>query len=99
RGFSQLIEQGVGLAVEHAVALLDGRLADGLSEVAFAGAGRPQKQSIFMAGNEGAGSQIKDQAAIHLLVEVEVEVVEGLLGVTELRLLAAPFQQALTTPG
>jgi hypothetical protein len=32
-----------------------------------------------VAGNEGAGSQIEDQAAIHFLVEVEVEVVEGLL--------------------
>lgn len=57
RGFSQFIKQGVGLTVEHAVALLDSRLADGLSQVAFAGAGRTKKQSIFMAGNEGAGSQ------------------------------------------
>ena len=92
RSFSQVIKQGVGLAVEHAIALLDGRLADGLGQVAFAGAGRSKKQSIFMAGNEGAGSQIEDQAAIHLLVEVEVEVVESLLGVTELRLLAAALQ-------
>jgi hypothetical protein len=45
RGFSQLIEQGVGLAVEHAVALLDGRLADGLGQVALASAGRPARRA------------------------------------------------------
>jgi len=44
-------------------------------------------------------SQIEDEAAIHLLVEVEVEVVQGLLGVTELRLLAPALQQALTSSG
>jgi hypothetical protein len=60
--------------------------------VAFAGAGWPKKQSIFMAGNEGAGSQIEDKAAIHLLVEVEVEVVERLLRIAKLRLLAPALQ-------
>ena len=38
--FGQFIEQGVGLAVEHAIPLLDGGMADGLGQVAFAGAGR-----------------------------------------------------------
>jgi hypothetical protein len=32
-----------------------------------------------MASNEGGGRQIEDQAAIHLFVEVEVEVVERFL--------------------
>jgi len=39
RGVGQLVEQGVSFAVEHAVSLLDGRLSDGLREMAFAGAG------------------------------------------------------------
>ena len=39
-GFGQVIEQFVGLAIEHAIALLDGGLADGLGEMTFAGAGR-----------------------------------------------------------
>ena len=39
-GFGQFIEQGVGLAVEHAVALLDGGVANGLGQVTLAGAGR-----------------------------------------------------------
>jgi hypothetical protein len=60
RGF---IKQGVGFAVEHTVTLLDGSLADGLSQVTFTGAGWPQKQSIFMTGDEAAGGEIEDQAA------------------------------------
>src|SRR6266496_56705 len=52
-----------------------------------------------MAGDEGASSEIEDQAAIHLFVEVEVEVVERLLGVAELGLLFPPLQQALATTG
>lgn len=37
-GFDQLIEQGVGFAVENAIPLLDSGVADGLSQVALAGA-------------------------------------------------------------
>ena len=40
RGFGEIIEQGVGFAIEHAIALLDGGLADGLGQVTLAGAGR-----------------------------------------------------------
>jgi hypothetical protein len=35
----QVILQGVGFAIEHAVALLDGGRSDGLNQVTFAGAG------------------------------------------------------------
>src|SRR5271165_973581 len=49
RGLGQLIEQAVGLAVEHAVPLLDSGVADGLSQVALAGAGRTEKQCVFAA--------------------------------------------------
>ena len=52
-GFGDFLEQGVGLAVEDAIALLDGGLADGLGEMAFAGAGRAEKQRVFAAGDEG----------------------------------------------
>ncbi len=99
RGFGEIIEQGVGLAIEHAVSLLDGGLADGLCQVTLAGAGWAEKQGIFVARDEGAGGEVEDQAAIHLLVESEVEVVESLLGVAELSLLFPPLQQALTTQG
>src|SRR5208337_221080 len=70
-------EQGVGFAVEDAIPLLDDRLADGLGQVAFAAAGRTEKKGVLMPGDKSTRSQIKDQAAIHLFVEVEIEVVEG----------------------
>ena len=52
-----------------------------------------------MASDEGGGGKIEDQAAIHLLVEGEVEVIEGLLRVAELGLLFPPLQQALAATG
>jgi len=39
-----------------------------------------------MASDEGTGSEIEHQTAIHLTVEVEIEVIEGLLRVSELGL-------------
>jgi len=63
-GFGQLIEQGVGFAVEHAIPLLDGGLADGLSQMTFASTRRTEKQGVFVASDEGAGRQVEDQAAI-----------------------------------
>ena len=80
-GFGQFVEQGVGLAVEHAIPLLDSGVADGLGQMTLARAGWTEKQGIFVARDKGAGGQVEDQAAIHLLIEVEVEVVQGLLGV------------------
>jgi hypothetical protein len=53
---------------------LDGGMADGLGQVAFAGAGWTEKQGVFVACDKSAGGEIEDQAAIHLLIEVEVEV-------------------------
>ena len=49
-GFGQFLQQDVRLAIEHFVALLDGRLADGLRQVAFARAAGTEKQRIFAAG-------------------------------------------------
>src|SRR5271166_5906170 len=98
-GFGQLIEQAVGLAVEHAITLLNGGLADSLGQMAFAAAGWTEKQCVFVAGNEGTGGQVEHQAAVHLLVEGEVEVVEGSLRVAELRLFTSPLQQPITSSG
>jgi hypothetical protein len=36
RGFGKFLEQGMGLAVEHTIALLDGGLADGLDGLSMA---------------------------------------------------------------
>jgi hypothetical protein len=90
--FCEFIEQGVGFTVEHAVALLDGCLSDGLGQVTLAGAGRTEKQGVFVPGDESAGRQIEHQAAVHLLIKAEVEVVEGLLRVAKLGLLCSTLQ-------
>ena len=63
-----------------------------LRQVTLAGAGWAEQQGIFVARDERASGKIEDQAAIHLLVEGEVEVVEGLLGIAELGLLCSPLQ-------
>lgn len=48
-----------------------------------------------MLGDEGTGGQVEDQAAIHLRVEVEVEIVEGFLRIAKLSLFAPAVQQSL----
>jgi hypothetical protein len=64
-------------------ALADDRLPDGLGQVTFPAAGWTGKQRVLMAGNERGRCQVKNQAAIHLLVEVKIEVVKTLLMPTE----------------
>ena len=45
------------------------------------------------------GGEVEDQTAIHLRIEVEVEVVERLLRIAEGGLFAPPLQQAVAAPG
>ena len=72
--------RGRGPPGKHPMALLDHGEADRLGQVALAGARRPLKQAVLVLSDEAAGGELKDQPAIHLLVEVEVEErVEGLL--------------------
>ena len=94
-GVGEFLQQDVGLAIEHLVALLDGRLTDGLGQMALARAARAEEQRVFAAVDEGAGGEVEDQTAIHLRVEGEVEVVERLVGIAEAGLFAAPFEQAV----
>ena len=61
---ADFLQQDVRLAIEHLVALQDRGLADGLRQMAFAGAAWPKKQRVFAAVDERAGGQIKDQTAI-----------------------------------
>jgi hypothetical protein len=75
------------------------RLADGLGQVTLACTTGPEKQCIFALADEGARGQVEDQAAIHLGIEVEVEVVQGLLRIAEGGLLAPSLQQAVAAPG
>src|SRR6266850_8461326 len=83
--FGDFLKQDVCLAVDHPIALADDGLPDGLGQMAFAGAGWTWKECIFAARDERGRRQIEDQAPIHLLVEVEIKVVEGHLRIAKLR--------------
>src|SRR5262249_26558055 len=81
--------------VDDPITLVDDGLPDRLGQVTFAGTGRTQKKGVLMASDERCGRQIEDQAAIRLLVEVEIEVIERHLRVAKLCLFPAPLQESL----
>src|SRR5260370_42363241 len=87
------------LQIDSAIVLLDGSLADGLSQVTFPCSSWPQEKYIFPLADEGTRSQIEHQAAIHLRVEGEVEVVQSLMRVAEGGLFAPAIQESLTAAG
>jgi hypothetical protein len=58
RGVSELLQQGVGFPVGHAMFLMDGRAAQGLREMALARAGRPEEEHIFALLDEMAGREL-----------------------------------------
>ena len=70
-------------------------MADGLSQVALAGAGRAEEDGVLALSDEAAGGEFVDEAAVHLLVEVEVEGIEGLAAVAEGGLLDAPLDESV----
>ena len=85
----------MGLAVEDAVALLDRGQSDRLREMTLAGAGRAEKEHVFASFDEARGRELEDELTVHLLVEVEVEAVEGLAVVAKAGLLDAAREQAI----
>src|SRR5215831_16945233 len=90
--FGQIIEQHMRFPVHHPVVLLNRNLTDSLSQMTLAGAAGTEKQSVFPPADEATGGQIEYQAAIHLRVESEIEVVQHLVRVAEGGLLAPPLQ-------
>ena len=62
RRLGEFFEQRVGLAIDDAVALLDGRAADRLGEVALAGAGRPEEEHVLALRDEARGGELVDRA-------------------------------------
>jgi len=80
-------------AVEDTVALLDDGQADGLGQVTLAGARGAEKESVLVLGDEPGGGELEDQAAVHFLVEVEIEGIEALPLVAEGRGLDAALEQ------
>src|SRR5216683_5111200 len=67
-----------------------------LGQVTFAGARRTKKQCVFAAANKVSRGQVEHQAAIHLLVKVEIKVVERRMLVAKAGLLAAALEQPVT---
>ena len=67
--FADFLQQDMRLAIEHLVALQDRGLPNGLRQMAFACAARPEKQRIFAAIDERSGCQIKDHTAIQFRIE------------------------------
>jgi len=97
-GISELVDERVGLAIEDAMALLDDGEADGLGQVALAGARRAEEEAVLVLRDEAAGGEFEDEPAIHLLVELEVEGVERLADVPKAGLLEAAVEEPILTP-
>src|SRR5947209_18346420 len=76
------------------MALLDERAAEGLGEMTLARAGRAEEDDVLALGEEAAGGEREDEVAVHLLVEGEVEAVEGLVGIAKLGLLEPAGEEA-----
>src|SRR5215831_10049699 len=60
---------------------------------------RTEKKCVFMPADESTCGQVEDQTAIHLLVEVEIKIIQSLLRIAKLRLLATSLQQPFATAG
>jgi hypothetical protein len=61
--------------------------------------GWAKKKRVFPPSDPCRSGQVEDQTTVHLWIELEVEVIELLVWVTELRLLVAPLQQPLAATG
>jgi len=92
-GIREFVEEDVGLAVEDAVALLNDGEADRLREVALAGARATEEEPVLPLGDEAAGGELEDEGAVPLLVEVEIEGVQGLAGIAEAGVLDPALEQ------
>ena len=64
---------------QHIVAGADGAVAQGLGDVAFAGAAGADDEHADLLLDEPAGGQLHDQGAVDVRVEGEVELLQGFL--------------------
>src|ERR1700674_1255661 len=89
----EFIEQHVRFAIEDPVALQNGRLADGLSQMTLACSTGAEKQGVLPFGDEAAGGEVENQTTVHLRIKSKVKTIKRPVGVTEAGLLASAFQQ------
>ena len=85
----------MGLAIDHPVALLNDRTADGLREMALAGPWWTEKERVLALPDESSGGELVDERAIDLLVEIKIEAVERAIGIAKARLLVAALEEAI----
>ena len=64
-----------------------------LRQVTLPGAGRAEKEHVFALCDEARGRQLVDERPIHLLVEIEIEGIEGAVRITEARLFVPPLEE------
>lgn len=99
RGVGQFFQQDVRFAIEHAVSLQDDSMPDGLSKMTFPCARRSFKEAVLAPFHPTGGCQIEDEIAVHLRVELEIQVVQPLVGTAEAGLFLAALQHPLTAAG
>jgi hypothetical protein len=66
--------------------------------MAFAGARRAEKERIFPLRDEARGRELADERAVHLLVEIEIKVVERAAGITKAGQFVPALEQAILSP-
>ena len=98
RRVGDLLDEGMGFAVDDAIALLGGGVPNRLREMALAGARRAEKERVFALANEAGRREFVDERAIHLLVEIKIETVERAVRIAEAGLFMAPFKEPVLPP-
>ena len=66
--------------------------------MALAGAWRAEEERVLALADEAGGGQLVDERAVHLLVEGEIEAVEGAVRVAEGSLLETPTEEPVLSP-
>jgi hypothetical protein len=94
-GFGDLLNEQMGFAIDHAIAVLDRGAPDGLRQVALAGPWRPKKQGVFTLLDEACGGELVDQHAVHLFVEMKIKGSERPIRIPEAGEFVPTRQQAV----
>ena len=92
-GVGEVVDERVRFAVDDAMALLDDGQADGLREMTFPRAGRPEEQPVLVLSDEASRGELEDEPAVELAVEVEIEGVEGLADIAEAGVLDPALEE------
>ena len=70
-GFGDFVKQGVGLAVEYSIALLNRRMSDGLSQMALACTGGPKNKASSCLAMKAAVARSKTRLRFIFLLKLK----------------------------